>query len=259
MGVNAYGAMLTGASAIDGFRPMQATVRLRVVGLVLVGVVVVIIALLIPDNYLGSFNNFVILMLYFLVPWTAVNLVDFYFIRHGEYAITEIFNPRGIYGRWAWRGITAYVVGFVVMIPFFATTFYTGPVAQALGGADISFVFGLVFAGGLYYLLARRVDRTAELEARRRSRMELERSAPMTVVVTCCQVAPNVEDPAGNVTLLEDAIRRAAGRAPTSSCSRNSPAADTCSARRRSWPGSRSTPTGRQSADGMPWRPNSTS
>ncbi|MEO6826903.1 MAG: cytosine permease [Microbacteriaceae bacterium] len=174
MGVNAYGAMLTGASAIDGFKPMRPTVRLRVTGLVIVGIVVVVIAILIPDNYLDSFNNFVILMLYFLIPWTAVNLVDFYFVRHGEYAITEIFNPKGLYGRWAWRGVTAYVVGFLVMVPFFSTTFYEGPVAQALGGADISFIFGLVVAGGLYYLLARNLDRTAELEARRQSRLVLE-------------------------------------------------------------------------------------
>ncbi|MFF2299324.1 cytosine permease [Arthrobacter sp. NPDC058127] len=87
----------------------------------------------------ASFNNFVVLMLYFLVPWTAVNLVDFYIVRRGKYAISEILNPEGTYGRWAWRGISAYLIGFVAMIPFFATTFYTGPVADALGGADLSF------------------------------------------------------------------------------------------------------------------------
>jgi NCS1 family nucleobase:cation symporter-1 len=43
-----------------------------------VAVIAYIVALLIPDNYLTSFNNFVLLMLYFLIPWTAVNLVDFY-------------------------------------------------------------------------------------------------------------------------------------------------------------------------------------
>ncbi|HET8560924.1 MAG TPA: cytosine permease [Marmoricola sp.] len=177
MGVNAYGAMLTGVSAVDGFKPVRPTVRLRVVGLSVVGLASVIVALLIPENYLGSFNNFVILMLYFLIPWTAVNLVDFYFVRHGHYAITEIFNPRGIYGRWAWRGMTAYVVGFVVMIPFFSTTFYAGPAAKALGGADISFVFGLGFAGGLYYLLARNLDRSVEAEAIRISDLELEGTA----------------------------------------------------------------------------------
>ncbi|MBO0873622.1 MAG: cytosine permease, partial [Pseudonocardia sp.] len=177
MGVNAYGAMLTGTSAVDGFRPVRPTVRLRVVGLCAVGLVSVLIALLIPDDYLDSFNSFVVLMLYFLIPWTAVNLVDFYFVRHGEYAITEIFRPRGIYGRWSWRGMTAYLVGLVAMVPFFSTPFYVGPVASALDGADISFLVGLPVAGGLYYLFSRGIDQAAETEAVARSRRELEGEA----------------------------------------------------------------------------------
>jgi purine-cytosine permease-like protein len=174
MGVNAYGAMLTGTSAVDGFRQVRPTVRLRVIGLVLVGLVTLLIALLIPDDYLGAFNDFVILMLYFLVPWTAVNLVDFNLVRHGKYAIAEIFNPRGIYGRWAWRGVAAYLIGFVAMIPFFSTTFYVGPVAQALGGADVSFAVGLIVSGGLYLLFSRSLDREKEAQARERSRLQLE-------------------------------------------------------------------------------------
>ena len=174
MGVNAYGAMLTGTSAVDGFRQVRPTVRLRVIGLVLVGLVTLVVALLIPDDYLGSFNDFVIMMLYFLIPWTAVNLVDFYFVRKGKYAITEIFNPRGIYGRWAWRGVVAYLVGFVAMIPFFSTTFYAGPVSQALGGADVSFVIGLIVSGGLYLIFSRSLDTTAEAKAREESQLELE-------------------------------------------------------------------------------------
>lgn len=174
MGVNAYGAMLTGTSAVDGFRPVRPTVRLRVVGLCAVGLVSVLIALLIPDDYLDSLNSFVVLMLYFLIPWTAVNLVDFYFVRRGEYAITEIFDPRGIYGRWSWRGMTAYLVGLVAMVPFFSTPFYVGPVASALHEADISFLVGLPVAGGLYYLFSRTLDRAAETEAVARSRRELE-------------------------------------------------------------------------------------
>jgi NCS1 nucleoside transporter family len=174
MGVNAYGAMLTGASAVDGFRQVRPTVRLRVIGLILVGLATLAIALLIPDDYLGSFNDFVIMMLYFLVPWTAVNLVDFYLVRHGKYAITEIFNPKGIYGRWAWRGVAAYLIGFAAMIPFFSTTFYAGPVAQALGGADMSFAVGLIVSGGLYLLFSRGIDHAAEAAARRESTLELE-------------------------------------------------------------------------------------
>jgi purine-cytosine permease-like protein len=104
-----------------------------------------------------------------------VNLVDFYAVRHGRYAITEIFNPKGIYGRWSWRGLTAYSVGFLAMIPFFSLPgLFTGPVAAAIGGADISFAVGLVVAGGLYLLFARGLDRSAEEEARVRSQRELE-------------------------------------------------------------------------------------
>ena len=113
-------------------------------------------------------------MLYFLIPWTAVNLVDFYFVRHGKYAITEILNTKGIYRRWAWRGLVAYSIGFVVMIPFFSLPFYEGPVARMLGGADISFVFGLVVSGGLYYIFSRSIDAAAEAEARAASQLKLE-------------------------------------------------------------------------------------
>jgi nucleobase:cation symporter-1, NCS1 family len=170
MSVNAYGAMLTSASAVDAFRPVKPTVRLRVTGIAVISIIVFVVALAIPAQYLGSFNNFVTLMLYFLVPWTAVNLVDFYFVRHGHYAILEIFNPRGIYHRWAWRGLTAYFTGLAAMIPFVSLTFFQGPVTKALGGADISFAVGLTVAGMLYYLFSRGLDLGPELEAAQRSR-----------------------------------------------------------------------------------------
>ncbi|PXA75641.1 cytosine permease [Auritidibacter sp. NML100628] len=155
MGVNAYGAMLTAASAIDGFKRVNPTVKLRVVSLIIVGLVTLIIALAIPNNYIDSFNSFVALMLYFLIPWSAVNLVDFYLIRRGEYVLDEIVKNDGIYGRWNWRGLAAYAAGFVAMIPFYSLSFYTGPVAERLSGADLAFAIGLPVSGFVYYFLAR--------------------------------------------------------------------------------------------------------
>lgn len=175
MGVNMYGGMLTAVSGIDGFKRVPTTRRTRIIGLIAIGVIVLVVALLIPDDYLGTFNNTILLMLYFLVPWTAVNLVDFYWVRHGKYAITEIFNPKGIYKRWSWRGLTAYAAGFVAMIPFiFLPGVWEGPIAMALGGADISFAIGLVVAGGLYFLFARGIDHEAEATARADSQRMLE-------------------------------------------------------------------------------------
>jgi nucleobase:cation symporter-1, NCS1 family len=178
MGVNAYGAMLTSVSGIDAFRTMPTTRRTRIIGLVVIGVVVVLLALLVPDDYLATYNNIILGMLYFLIPWTAVNLVDFYAVRHGKYAITEIFNPKGIYRRWSWRGLVAYFAGFVAMIPFVSLPgVFTGPVAAALGGADFSFAIGLVVAGGLYLLFARGIDHDAEARAREASQLQLEGEA----------------------------------------------------------------------------------
>jgi hypothetical protein len=34
------------------------------------------------------------------------------------YAIKEIFKPNGIYGRWGWRGLVAYLAGFAASAPF---------------------------------------------------------------------------------------------------------------------------------------------
>jgi purine-cytosine permease-like protein len=139
---------------------------------------VLVVSLLLPDDLLGSLNNFVLLMLYFLVPWTAVNLVDFYFVRRGKYAITEIFNPRGIYGQWSWRGLLAYFGGLAAMVPFIALPgVWEGPVATAFGGVDLAFVIGLVVAGGLYLLVSRGINHDAERKARLASERELEGTA----------------------------------------------------------------------------------
>ena len=171
--VNAYGAMLTTVAAFDGFRPLVTGRRTRIIAVAIIMIVTTVVALLLPDDYLGNFNSFVLLMLYFLVPWTAVNLADFYFVRRGHYAITEIFNPAGIYGRWGSRGLVSYFAGFIAMIPFMNTSFYIGPIAQALGGTDLSFVIGLVIAGGLYLILSRNFDPTSENAAIAQSDLEL--------------------------------------------------------------------------------------
>lgn len=173
MSVNAYGASLTSMSALDAFRPITPTVRLRVLGIALTSLVAFGVALSLPEGYLESFNTFVLLMLYFLIPWTAVNLVDFYFVRRGHYSIVDIFRPDGIYGRWSWRGLAAYFLGMAAMVPFISLHFYVGPFAKLLGGVDISFLVGLAVSGVAYYVLTRDVDLSDEHAAVERSRQEL--------------------------------------------------------------------------------------
>ena len=182
MSMNGEGAMLTGVTAVDGFTHVEATRSVRVIGLTVIGLTWMVLALALPGHFITDFNNFVIFMLYFLIPWTAVNLVDFYFVRRGHYAITEIFNPNGLYGRWGWRGLTAYFVALAAMVPFFSTTIYTGPIAKAMNGIDVSFAVGLSVAAVLYYALSRSLDLPAEVRAERASRAELEAQGGATAV-----------------------------------------------------------------------------
>jgi nucleobase:cation symporter-1, NCS1 family len=174
MAMNGYGAMLTTVTSVDSFRSITPTRALRIAGIVFVGLLWLVIAVTLPGHYLTDFNNFVLFMLYFLIPWTAVNLVDFYFVRRGHYAISEIFKPQGMYGRVGWRGLTAYFVALAAMTPFFTTTFYTGPASKALDGVDISFAVGLIVAAGLYFVFSRSLDLEAEAALEKRSREAVE-------------------------------------------------------------------------------------
>jgi nucleobase:cation symporter-1, NCS1 family len=176
--LNMYGGSLTLISSVDSFRKVRPTMSVRVITLSLTAALSLIGALAATKHFLANFDDFLLLILYLFIPWTAVNLVDYYIVRRGHYAIAEIFNPHGMYGRWGWRGILSYLVGFAAMTPFFDVgTLYEGVAAKALGNADISFFIGLPIAAGLYYLLTRSVDVAAETRVAQAEAADLERAA----------------------------------------------------------------------------------
>ncbi|QGZ66707.1 purine-cytosine permease family protein [Paraburkholderia acidisoli] len=157
-GLNFYGASLTLLSIADSFRPLKSSALKRVLSLVIVACVATALAFSATDNFMGKFGDFLGILGYLFTPWTAINLVDFFIVRHSHYSVREIFNPRGIYGRWSWRGLSAYAVGFVAMIPFFKTELYMGPVARALDGADVAMLVGLPVSGLVYLWACRSLD-----------------------------------------------------------------------------------------------------
>ncbi len=160
--LNYYGASLTALSVLDSVSPVRATRAARIASLLLIGAVTHALAAAIGGRFVQGFSGLLAILLLLFTPWTAINLVDFYFVRRSRYSIREIFNPRGLYGRWNWRGLCAYGVGFAAMLPFVDTLLYEGPVARLLGGADLSMPVGLVVAGGLYLWSYRRFDRERE-------------------------------------------------------------------------------------------------
>jgi NCS1 family nucleobase:cation symporter-1 len=103
------------------------------------------------------------MMLYLLVPWTSINLIDYFFVRRGRYVIPQLFVVNGIYGAWGARGLAAYVIGFAATLPFFVLPgVYVGPAAQALGGVDVGWLVGLLVSGSVYAWLSRSIDPARE-------------------------------------------------------------------------------------------------
>jgi NCS1 family nucleobase:cation symporter-1 len=180
MGMNAYGGMLTILTGIDSFKKIATSRAWRI------GTVLVLAAIWYALGEVWSGGSAVTtvldsltLMLYLLVPWTALNLVDYFFVRRGHYAITDIFRANGVYGAWGWRGLAAYAIGFAAEIPFMALQpiagfSYTGPFPAHVGnGVDYSWLVGLVVSGVVYWAFSRSLNLAGEQAAIKASDREL--------------------------------------------------------------------------------------
>lgn len=168
--LSSYGGYMSAATIITSItRQSQVKSSHRVGYILVISAVSLAIALTATDNFLSSFTNFLLFLLYFIVPWSAINLVDFYWVRHEQYDIADLFRVDGVYGKFNKVALLAYVVGIVVQIPFMNSSVYVGPIANLLGGAELSWILGLVVSGGLYFFLIRsnrgavKPDRTEEL------------------------------------------------------------------------------------------------
>ena len=182
--LNFYGASLTLLSVADTVKPLVCTVGKRLWSLALAFAASCVIAVSASSDFLTRFGDYLALLLYLFTPWTAINLVDFYVVRRGHYSIREIFNPAGMYGRWNWRGLLAYLIGFAAMIPFFSTGPYTGPIARALGGADIAMLIGLPVSAAVYLLACRSIDTEHERHRVALADVGLDPDAPADAAVS---------------------------------------------------------------------------
>lgn len=107
-------------------------------------------------EFLELFANFIILV---MIPWSTINLVDFFFVRHGTYRTEDFFDKNGEYGKYNWIGIGALVISVLVELLFVSTEGFTGVIAGMLGGADFSWLVGLFVPFVLYYFPMKKRER----------------------------------------------------------------------------------------------------
>ena len=125
--------------------------QLAIVG----GALAFIVALIGYQNFTQNYQNFLIVLDYWIMPWLAIVLLDFYVFKHRE--PMEFSNAPD----WNSSGLIAWAVGLVVSILFISEQFQVfglkahGPLATWFGDADFGYFIGFIVAGVIYVVLNR--------------------------------------------------------------------------------------------------------
>ncbi|MCE1117337.1 MULTISPECIES: purine-cytosine permease family protein [Pseudomonas] len=151
-----YSAYMSTTTIYSGFAKLQ---RVRPATKALVMAVLAGLACLIAMGTQHHFDTFfadiLIGQLYLLIPWSAINLVDYYLVRRGAYHVDDFYDAGGCYGRWNKVTLGVYAASVLGTVPFMKLSFYEGDIARWLG-VDISWIAGLVLGGVLYWVFQAR-------------------------------------------------------------------------------------------------------
>ncbi len=166
VGMNAYSAMLTLTTTVDSIRALEPAPTLRIAFIAAITLLWMALALYLGGDAITYVNAMLVMMLYFLMPWTAVNLIDYFWLRRGRYSIGDLFTSQGLYGAWGGRGLFAYAIGFFASVPFFVVpNVYTGPIAAIIGGVDLGWLVSLAATALAYLAVSWKFDAAAEAAA----------------------------------------------------------------------------------------------
>ncbi len=159
-----YSAYMSAVTIVSGVRGMtRVPLKTKLVLMSLLMAIATVIAILTRDAFDKYFSDLLALLVYFLIPWSAINLADYYLVRHGKYPIDQMFLIDGEYGRFRWKTLGVYVISILSQIPFMNLSFYAGPIERLIG-ADIAWLPGTAIPAILYIWAERAVvrDRSAK-------------------------------------------------------------------------------------------------
>ncbi|WP_313651701.1 cytosine permease [Pantoea sp.] len=162
--LNAYGSFMSLTTIVSGFR-RQTTLSQggRILFVILMVSVACLIALLSEPAFLKSFTHFLLFLLAFFVPWSAISLTDFYLVTRGRVDVPALADPDGRYGRWNLAGIAVYFLGVMVQLPFIDNPLHHGSLTWIFAGNDVSWIVGWLVTA-LLWRVASRWDRRGRAE-----------------------------------------------------------------------------------------------
>jgi NCS1 family nucleobase:cation symporter-1 len=158
-------AVVLGTIAVNSMNDYTGSLSLQAAGLrvprpISAGVVAVagfFLTLWFHSQDLASkFENYLLFISYWIAPWAAVVLIDWY-RRRRQIDATRLMDFRRLHS--GWQGLTALIAGFVASIPFMDTSLYIGPISRHwLHFGDIAYFVGFLVAAAVYSLLPRQVE-----------------------------------------------------------------------------------------------------
>lgn len=151
-----YACFMSVATIVTTFAAkVRITFPVRVIGMVIIAGAATVLAIAGRAEFLVNISSLFTILGYLMVPWTAINLVDFYLVRKERYSIPDIFAPQGRYGGIDWRAMSAYLISIAVSVPFMNTGMYVGPFVAPLAGTDLAWVVSLVVSAVMYVVNVR--------------------------------------------------------------------------------------------------------
>jgi len=149
--INIYSGTMSLVSL--GIREMGLTLRQRRAVLAIVAGVIGYAGGLIFQAQVapgGKYTDFLLLISYWIAPWLAVVLVD-YWMHRGDYGDERVFYDTK---HFRWQGFVAMAIGLIVSIGLFSNNaLYLGPIPKANAQVgDITFIVGFALSGVLYYV-----------------------------------------------------------------------------------------------------------
>ncbi|MCO6060445.1 cytosine permease [Pseudomonas sp. MOB-449] len=154
--LNLYSAYMSSATIFSGFKTMKTiSNKTKFATMAITALVASLIAVATQYDFNAYFADILIAQIYFLVPWSSINLVDYYLTRKGHYKVTDLYNVDGQYGKYNYSTLAIYFIGIACCIPFMELSFYHSYLAQLIG-TDVSWVPALIVPGALYYFYNRR-------------------------------------------------------------------------------------------------------
>jgi purine-cytosine permease-like protein len=153
--LNVYSATLAALSAGLKFSRTGLAVIVGIAGYL------VTIYFIFAPSFAKAFDNWMISLLMWMSPWAGVVLADFYIKRKGQIDVAQLYRSpeTSAYGDINWSGVIGFLAGLVAgwLFQDGLVGALQGPISTGLlGGADLSWLAGILVAGGVYLGLEQR-------------------------------------------------------------------------------------------------------